>query len=271
MSTLKSCPSCDKEMELKDLEKSFVFKGVDISVNGQVYACPDCNMEIGTKEQVGLLQRKISDAYRIKVGLLTGDKIRQERSRLDLSQMDLADLMTVGVASIKRWEGGHIQSRSMDKALRAALWYNDNESNYAGNRKLSFSRIKLVFEHFGKVLELDLLVNGDRLLKAAKYLWYADFVAHRDTGRGMTGATYAALPYGPQLNNYRELLAPIREANSDDAEPLSLEEQKIIAEICKAFPSPQKAYDAAHLEYVWEKRTIGDLIPYSDSSELSQI
>ncbi|MCP4351697.1 MAG: hypothetical protein GY795_40035 [Desulfobacterales bacterium] len=33
----------------------------------------------------------------------------------------IAEKMAVGIASIKRWEGGLIQTRSMDKALRAAL------------------------------------------------------------------------------------------------------------------------------------------------------
>ena len=59
----------------------------------------------------------------------------------------------------------------------------------------------------------NLLRPTDRLLYAAKYLWYANMVAFRETGQGiMTGATYAALPYGPQLNNYADLVDLIREA-----------------------------------------------------------
>ena len=42
-----------------------------------------------------------------------------------------------------------------------------------------------------------LLKKTDRMLYAAKYLWYADMVAYRDLGAGMTGAGYAALPLGP--------------------------------------------------------------------------
>ena len=37
----------------------------------------------------------------------------------------------------------------------------------------------------------------------------------------MTGATYAALPQGPQLDNYAELAEYIREANESKSEPLN--------------------------------------------------
>ncbi len=87
----------------------------------------------------------------------------------------------------------------------------------------------------------------------------------------MTGASYAALPLGPQLNNYKELNDLIWAANSDDAEPLSRKKQKIISKICTKFPNTRSVYDASHLEYVWENRTSGEIIPYTDSFELTQI
>ena len=59
----------------------------------------------------------MSDAYRSKVGLLSGSEIKQFRKKFNLTQESLAKKMTVGVASIKRWEGGIIQSKSMDNAF----------------------------------------------------------------------------------------------------------------------------------------------------------
>ena len=271
MTTLESCPSCDIKMELKDLVKDLHYKGVDISVVGEALVCPGCGMEVGTAGQVGGLQRSISDAYRVKTGLLSGEQIRKKRKQSGLSQQALADKMTVGIASIKRWEGPHVQSPAMDKALRAAFWQKETTDNYLGNRPLSLARIKLVLEWFNRGIKENLLINGDKLLFSAKYLWYADFVAYREHGRGMTGASYAALPLGPQLNNYKELNDLIWAANSDEAEPLSSDEQKIIAKICTAFPTARSVYDASHLEYVWENRSAGEIIPYSDSLELTQI
>lgn len=90
--------------------------------------------------------------------------------------------------------------------------------------------------------------SADKLLYGAKYLWYADMLAFRETGRCMSGATYAALPHGHQLNNYRELIPLIKDADESEAEPLTDHEERILARIVMAFPSDQKVYGAAHLE-----------------------
>ncbi len=93
----------------------------------------------------------------------------------------------------------------------------------------------------------------------------------RALGRSMTGATYAALPFGPQLNNYRDLLEDIMAADEQTAEPLSREEERIIEEIARKFPKDQMIYDAAHREKVWSRAATGALIPYSCAHELAEI
>jgi len=107
-----------------------VFRGVEISYEDHAHVCSVCGMEVGTVEQTAKTQRAVSDAYRKATGLLTGEEIRENRTRFGLSQKALADRMTVGIASIRRWEGGIIQSRAMDKALRAALWNSDSDPEY---------------------------------------------------------------------------------------------------------------------------------------------
>jgi len=179
--------------------------------------------------------------------------------------------MTVGIASIKRWESGVIQSKSMDKTLRNVFWNHKREFNFTGNRELFIPRIKLVLEELEEKLGLKLILKEDKFLYAAKYLWYADMVAHRDIGKSMTGATYAALPYGPQLNNYRDLIDTIKQSDTSEAEPLSVEENKIIKVISTIFPKEQIVYEAAHREQIWINKSIGQIIPYSESSELTEL
>jgi hypothetical protein len=106
---------------------------------------------------------------------------------------------------------------------------------------------------------------------AAKYLWYADMTACRDLGRSMTGATYAALPMGPQLNNYRDLLDEILKADPASAQPLTLAEIAIINAISKTFPTNRAVFDAAHRESIWQQRTTGAIIPYSQASCLTEM
>jgi putative zinc finger/helix-turn-helix YgiT family protein len=268
MNTLEKCPSCHVNMEIRQLRKESIFRDVSITYDVEAYVCPICKLEVATIAQGGATQRAMADAYRRKTGLLTGEEIQENRKRLGLTQKALADKMTVGIASIKRWEGGIIQSQAMDKALRVAFWNQQHENNYTGNRKFWVQRVKLVLRYFESLLNMKLLLKGDKMLFAAKYLWYADMVSYRETGKSMTGATYAALPFGPQLNNYKDLIDEIRKADESAAEPLTNQEKKILARIAKTFPEPRMVYDASHKEYVWKNKRNGEMILYDETSEL---
>jgi hypothetical protein len=87
----------------------------------------------------------------------------------------------------------------------------------------------------------------------------------------MTGSTYAALPLGPQLNNYKDLIDNIINADESTAEPLTPEEKRIVNCIAMRFPREQMVYDAAHRETAFTKQPIGAIIPYSDSPELREV
>jgi hypothetical protein len=60
-------------------------------------------------------------------------------------------------------------------------------------------------------------------------------------------------------------------ADESSAKPLSSEEKKIITRIAMKFTREQMVYDAAHRESVWKRQPNGAIIPYSDSSELTQV
>ena len=266
-----NCPKGHGPMALKKLEKQTTFKGVDITYSVDTFVCPECGIEAGTVKTAGNVQRTIADAYRSKMGLLTSHEIKSLRISHSLSQQQLADLINVGVASIKRWETGLIQSKSMDHILRMQLQCRLDSNNYSGNRKISLPRIKLVAKQFEKLIGKRLLKIHDQFLFLAKYLWYADMLAFRQLGRGLTGATYAAIPYGPQLNNYKDLVKPIKASDESDAEPLSTEELRIIRKVAEKFPGEEAVYEAAHREKVWQEAATGSLIPYSCAYELTEI
>lgn len=264
------CPKGHCPMERKTLKKEITFRGVDLSVEEEAFVCPECGMEAGTIATGAQLQRCIADAYRRKKGLLTGEEIRGLRKARHLTQKHLAERMNVGIASIKRWETGTVQSASMDQALRVHLQGKDPDNSLSGNRELSLARIKRVSRRLEALLGKRLLFKGDKHLFMAKYLWYADMLAFRDLGRSMTGATYAGLPDGPQLNNYRDLVDAIKESDESEAEPLSEEEERILRHIAERFPDQRMAYDAAHRETVWKETATGALIPYSRAHEITE-
>ena len=176
--------------------------------------------------------------------------------------------MCVGIASIKRWEGGIIQTKSMDRALRNVLQGQAFVDDYTGNRSFSIQRVKLVLREFELSLQRKIL-KDDKGLYSAKYVWYADMVAFRELGQSMTGSTYACLPFGPQLNNYRDLIDEIKKADESTAEPLTSEEKKIISRISMIFPKDKMVIDASHREVIVQRKPIGNIIPYSDAAELT--
>lgn len=116
-----NCPSGHGTMEIQKSHKDMKFRDVDITFESVYYVCSVCGLEASSIDQASATQRAISDAYREKVGLLTSEEIQQGRKRLGLTQDGLAKNMNSGIASIKRWEKGSIQSKSMDTALRGAL------------------------------------------------------------------------------------------------------------------------------------------------------
>lgn len=116
-----NCPSGHGTMEIKKSYKDMKFRDVDIIFESEFYVCSVCGLEAGSIDQASATQKAISNAYRKKVGILTSEEIQQGRKRLGLTQDGLAKQMNAGIASIKRWEGGLIQSKVMDLALREAL------------------------------------------------------------------------------------------------------------------------------------------------------
>ena len=158
----------------------------------------------------------------------------------------------------------------MDNLLRSLLGTRPcNE--HTGNREFSIPRIRLVLDTFEKMLNRPLLKKNDRGLYAAKYLWYADMAAFRHLGHSLTGATYAALPMGPQFNNYRDLVNEIAEADTSSVPALTEAELVIITAVAAAFPTNKRIYDASHQELIWQQCATGAIIPYSRSAELKEM
>ena len=266
------CPNNHGQMEKKSGKERIEFRGKTLEVITEHYVCPQCGIKADDIPLASRNQKALSDSYRKSAGMLTGDEIVEERKKRNWSQAALASAINVGIASIKRWETGQIQTKAMDDSLRRVFQGGAQPSDpYTGNRVISLPRIKLVLEAFSAKLGRQLLRKGNRLLYAGKYLWYADMIAFRELGQSMTGAPYATLPQGPQLNNYRDLVDLIREADAAKAEPLSEHEERIINKIALSFPSDQSVYKASHEEPCWKNHCNGELIPYSDADNIRNV
>lgn len=269
-----NCPNDHGKMVMKTMTEAVTFRKKRINYTAKHYVCPECGIKADDVTLATVNQREISAAYRKAANLLTGEEIVKGRKELKWSQDQLARSMNVGIASVKRWETGQIQTKPMDDILRRVLSGTPPMCNhFTGNRKLSLPRVKRVLNRFSEQLGRDMLKEdpNDKLLYEAKYLWYADMIAYRETGQSMTGATYARLPQGPQLNNYNELIPTIRESDVSKADPLTDHELRIISRVAAVFPSNQKIYRAAHKEKAYTSRRDGELIPYTDAARIKAL
>jgi len=267
------CPNDHGPMRLKTVPKELLFRGKRLKFRAQHYVCPICGIEADDLGLAAENQKALSDAYRAAARFLTSEQIIEGRRKMGWTQEDLARAANVGIASIKRWETGQIQTRAMDDVLRRALSGEATCADpYTGNRPLSLARIKLVLEQFSRLLGRQFLKSPkDKMLYAAKYLWYTDMVAFRETGQSMTGGTYAALPHGPQLNNYSDLVPLIRGSDERQAEALKEQELRIMTRIARTFPSNQSIYRAVHKEEAYTCKKNGELIPYSDAERIKAV
>jgi len=247
------CPAGHGEMQMAIVTNEIEFRGENVAYQIESLVCRECGMKRATVEQTAEAHIAIADAYRSRVGLLTGEEMKHYRQQLGLSQQQLADLAQCSKMSINRWENGVIQKAASDKALRDILCPQGSQDEFSGNRGLSLGRIKQVYQEYEKHVPYELLIPGDKGLYAAKNCWYADQVAYRELGLGMTGATYAVMPHGPQLDNYSDLVDEILKVDTSAIEPLSQEEVAIIKRLSAIFRRQRDAFDASHAEPEWKK------------------
>jgi putative zinc finger/helix-turn-helix YgiT family protein len=115
------CPNRHGRMVVKRMVKEVTFRGMRLKLPLQHFVCPECGIEADDLNLAAANQKALSDAYRKAVGLLTGKQIVAGRKKLTWTQEDLANAANVGIASIKRWETGQIQTRPMNDVLRNTL------------------------------------------------------------------------------------------------------------------------------------------------------
>lgn len=95
-----------------------VFRDENFTVKAPAMACKQCGWLTMTDAQADLLSLKVAEAYRKKHELLTSADIIETRNRFGLSQKAFAQRLSVGVASLKRWETGFVQEKSSDTLIR---------------------------------------------------------------------------------------------------------------------------------------------------------
>lgn len=113
------CLSCESSrFESRDIALPVELRGESFLIDTAGFVCLSCGEVLMDEGMMSRLQLKAADAYRKAKGLLTSEEITRFRKRLSLSQEEFADYLSVGIASIKRWEKSGIQEKGQDELIR---------------------------------------------------------------------------------------------------------------------------------------------------------
>ena len=114
-----TCLKCQNERFTEKLTAvPQVFRGEEFTVKAQAMVCTECGWFTMSDAQADDLCVLTADEYRRRHGLLTSAEIVACRKAHGKSQAKFAAFLGVGIASVKRWEGGTVQEPVYDDLIR---------------------------------------------------------------------------------------------------------------------------------------------------------
>ena len=258
-------------------------KGEIVEVISPSFVCKKCGETLMNTEQMDLLRRAAADKYRSDRGLLTSGQIVALRKRLKMSQVEFANYLKVGQASIKRWETYFVQDEGQNEHIKikseedsaewnalSVHWNNIPEDAFSGYCKFNFELFKNVVLALVKFCKSPLYIN--------KALFYVDFVHFKRNGKSLTGSRYVPLEYGPCPDQFQGIfrslknmgilsengkhdLVPNQEADLSKFDDRELESLNKVLDHVKN-DSGHSLYKLSHEEAAFNETSFGALISY---------
>lgn len=241
---MPKCLKCSCSIfEVKNLRFEPKIKKQLVNVVVPCNVCQNCSSILLNNEQKNELRRATADRYREANGLLTSIEIIAYREKLGLSQIGFACFLSVGEASIKRWETYYIQDKSQDDHIRVKCDPLYSESNYfylqskyvdvdiySGLRPFSSQLVKQVSKFFERV-------DAGYPMYFRTMHFYTDFLHFKRHNRCITGMRYIPLKSGPAPYNHERIFHSIKSQKFDPPKNPYLDdnEKKTIEDICTLF------------------------------------
>lgn len=117
----QKCPICGAGSLKKEVKtETFTYKGESKDMPNYItWSCAECGEAIVDNESLKASGKILKDFQREVDGLLTGQQIKNVRTKLGLTQTQLAHIIGGGLKSVARYEAGQVsQSKGMDNLLR---------------------------------------------------------------------------------------------------------------------------------------------------------
>ena len=113
------CIKCGHPVESEALRTvDAELKGEHVSVTLNVPQCMNCGRVVILGRHSRAYHRAVSEAYRRKMGLATIEEIDGLRRNLKMTWPEFASYVSVGIATLKRWKRGEIQTQALDRLVR---------------------------------------------------------------------------------------------------------------------------------------------------------
>ncbi len=117
----EQCPVCGSgTLHREVINEEFEYKSCSITIpHYVVYRCSTCGEGVVDKSSLKESGKLLKDFQREVDGLLAGGEIKRIRTKLGLSQSQMAEILGGGAKAFARYEAGSIcQSKAMDSLLR---------------------------------------------------------------------------------------------------------------------------------------------------------
>lgn len=209
------CLECGKnKLIVKNEIFNVDFKNEKIRVKSPAFVCKNCGFRFTDTEQMNILRKAVADKYRSNKRLLTSGQIKEFRKNLEMSQLEFAEYLKVGEASVKRWETYFVQDESQDDHIRLKCdkeysesnFLNINEVNiYTGYIKFDIDKISNLILSFINTFKSPLFIN--------KALFYSDFLHFNIYDKSISGSKYFGLQWGPSPDNFTSIFKYMRHKN----------------------------------------------------------
>ncbi len=210
------CFNCDKKVipKQESVKNNYTINDEKFSVLETVYKCSDCGMEL-ISEKLNESLENIYASY-LKLNGLKQEDFKNIRKSINLSQDLFAKALGWSKKTITRYENG--QSYPQKEYLEV---YKKLKSNKDGIINiLNSNRIKLGEEYYNilnkikssldvKTINTVLFMLENNPLyetQVMKNLFAIDFYSQKENGHPITTLKYAKAPYGPIIDNEKNIL-----------------------------------------------------------------
>lgn len=192
---LKYCVNCEDSHETKIIEKMMTYniKGTEVEAVSKKFYCVNCEKEIKTKETI----QENLNAARLKYEELnkySAEYLKKIRKDLNLSQTLFAKLISVGEATIKRYESKKTtpgkavlkiyKDLEKDPSIAVSL-YEKNKANLNSNER---TKIELELSKMG-------LFKGSELLQELNEFYSAQLYSNKEVERFYPDKTIKLIQY----------------------------------------------------------------------------